>query len=230
MQYVIRLAAFYLDFLLISALLHIGFYAAGGVVSSLGAASGIEISPWLLITTLALFFTVFLAQSGLSPGRFSLALLKDRAETSKLPRMAWINLLVGILLFLDATKLLVRWTQMDRPMPFMGSIPEGNTQVVIGVSVGIAFLIAAVLLLRLTALGKWLSAIVLAGAAASVAISWDLYPEAIERMVQARRKLQGIPVREGEIEAMQAYLPTFALVTTSLMLLLVLFSYVQRDD
>ncbi len=230
MQYVIRLAAFYLDFLLISALLHIGFYAAGGVVSSLGAASGIEISPWLLITTLALFFTVFLAQSGLSPGRFSLALLKDRAETSKLPRMAWINLLVGILLFLDATKHLVRWTQMDRPMPFMGSIPEGNTQVVIGVSVGIAFLIAAVLLLRLTALGKWLSAIVLAGAAASVAISWDLYPEAIERMVQARRKLQGIPVREGEIEAMQAYLPTFALVTTSLMLLLVLFSYVQRDD
>lgn len=230
MQQAIRLLAYYLDFLLFSAVLSLSLHAFGNLLISFGSDFGFALQLWLVATVLAVIFSLLAAVTGLSPGRLTLGRMKLLAEASRLSKLAWVNLIIGTLLFLDGTKHLVRWTQMERPLPFMGFVPEGITQVVIDVSLGIVFLILAVLLLRLTAMGKWFSAAVLIGSAASVAISWNQYPQAIERMVEARRKLQGIPVREGEIAAIQAYLPTFEFTTITAMLLVVLFAYVHRVD
>ncbi len=53
----------------------------------------------------------------------------------------------------------------------------------------------------------------------SDALSWKLWDPVVEEIVIARKELQGIPVRDGEIEFMQSLFPEGMLVATSMMVI-----------
>ena len=59
----------------------------------------------------------------------------------------------------------------------------------------------------------------------SDALSWDLWDSAVEKMVYARKKLQGLPVREGEVAFMQSLFPEGMLLSACLVIIAVLFTY-----
>ena len=65
---------------------------------------------------------------------------------------------------------------------------------------------------------------VLAVSTLSLVLSWRVLPEAIARVQAARREMQGLPLREGEVEAMQAMLPWLAAGGLVLILLLLALS------
>jgi hypothetical protein len=210
-----RLIALYLDFLTWSVVVGLITYA-------LGDPSYIS---WAVQYAIALVLALLGGHFGLSPGRWLLARIELLLDEGGAPKAVWLNLLIGALFYLDASKHLVRWTLMDRPLPFMGIMPEGGMQVVFDLGFAVAFLLMAALMLRLHPLGKWVSGAGLVLLVVSTIVSWPHLPEAIARQVRARRDVQGLPLRDGEVEAFQGLYPTFRLVWAGLLLLLVLASY-----
>ncbi len=210
-----RLIALYLDFLTWSVVVGLITYA-------LGDPSYIS---WAVQYAIALVLALLGGHFGLSPGRWLLARIELLLDEGGAPKAVWLNLLIGALFYLDASKHLVRWTLMDRPLPFMGIMPEGGMQVVFDLGFAVAFLLMAALMLRLHPLGKWVSGAGLVLLVVSTIVSWPHLPEAIARQVRARRDVQGLPLRDGEVEAFQGLYPTFQLVWAGLLLLLVLASY-----
>ena len=211
----VRLVAIYLDFLVFSSVLELLVYAVGAPP---------EFTP-LLRAAAALMAALFAAYFGLSLGNWLVHKIFQRAAAGLGNARLRISLITGAVCFLEASKHLVRWTQMDRPLPFMGVIPEGGEQIALGLALGVLYLAMAAPLLRLHHLGRWLTAAVSVMFLVSTAVSWRQFPEAVERYVIARRSLQGLPVREGEIEAMQIYVPSGMIVWSVLLFLAALFCY-----
>ena len=119
---------------------------------------------------------------------------------------------------------MVRWLEMDHPLPFLGYVPEsGLTQGAVGIAMGVLLVVAGGALLRLEPLGRLLGLLTVALMAISTVLSWTQWDALVERLVVARRMAQGIPVRSGEIEFMQSLLPegiAVALVVVTGLLLL----------
>ena len=151
---------------------------------------------------------------GVSLGQHLISRIKGLHAGVGMLWRAWISLIVGGLIFLEALKHLVRWTQMDRPMPFMGFIPEGSQQIVHDVGWGAVLLVIAILVLKLNPWGKIIGVASSMIMMVSLWVSWDLLPEAIERQVIARRATQGIPVRPDEVAMMQSMMPTAYIAMT----------------
>lgn len=214
MPRIARLMAFYLDFLTFFVVITLVAYAIGEP----------SFLSWSVRTAISVGLCLMGTYFGFSLGQWLVAEMTQPCGRG-LPKAAWLNLLVGALFYLDASKHFVRWIEMDRPMPIMGIVPEGGMQIAVDIGLGLIFLLMSVLMLRLHPLGKWVSGAGLALLIVSTVVSWSQLPEAIARYVQARRDVQGLPVRDGEIEQMQALYPPFLLVSTGLLLLLVLLSY-----
>jgi hypothetical protein len=215
MSRIARLIALYLDFLTFFVVITLVAYAIGEP----------SFLSWSVRTVVSAGLSAAGAYFGLSLGQWLVAEIVNPSVDGSLPKAAWLNLLVGALFYLDASKHLVRWIEMDRPMPIMGIVPEGGMQIAADVGLGLAFLFMSILMLRLHPLGKWVAGVGLTLLIVSTVVSWSQLPEAISRYVQARRDVQGLPVRDGEIEQMQAFYPPFLLASTGLLLLLVLLSY-----
>lgn len=214
MPRIARLMAFYLDFLTFFVVITLVAYAIGEP----------SFLSWSVRTAISVGLCLMGTYFGFSLGQWLVAEMTQPCGRG-LPKAAWLNLLVGALFYLDASKHFVRWIEMDRPMPIMGIVPEGGMQIAVDIGLGLIFLLMSVLMLRLHPLGKWVSGAGLGLLIVSTVVSWSQLPEAIARYVQARRDVQGLPVRDGEIEQMQAFYPPFLLVSTVLLLLLVLLSY-----
>jgi ABC-type phosphate transport system permease subunit len=82
--------------------------------------------------------------------------------------------------------------------------------------------VAGAMLLAFQPMSRLVAAGSLALSVLSLAMSWPVLEEAIERVQVARREAQGLPIREGEIESMQAMLPflSVGLLAVSIVLLL----------
>ncbi len=140
-------------------------------------------------------------------------------------RENWLTILLGVLLILEGTKQLVRWTQMFVPQPIFGFFPDHTTQITIHVLLGVSSILAGYWFLRLNIKGFYLAVSVAIVNIASVALSWSLWDPVVENMVLKRRELQGLPVRDGEIEFMQSLFPEGMLLAATLALVATLFTY-----
>lgn len=222
MRYIVRLGSVYIDVLVVITVSSILAYAFGSNEFSTN-------SPTLLAIQIlvGLAVNLFSGRLGTSPGQW----LTDRiVPTLQWTKKAWINFALGILALLDGLKSLVRWMQFEAAMPFMGIVPEGNIRIAICIVTGLFLILGAIALLRLDYRGRQLMAAINMLLLVSLALSWQLLPQAIEQMVVARRALQGLPVDPGRIEFMKAVYPSFTAGYLLLGCLLSLFAYSRQPE
>ncbi len=217
-MWVLYLAGVYFDVITLLAVSHL----AGYFISAIADV------PLLVLIAVAVLISALAARFGFSLGQWLVNELRGLREAGQMSWRGWVTLFVGGLSYLEATKHFVRWTQMDRPMPFMGFIPEGYQQIVFSLSFGVVSLLIGVLILRLYFSGKILGVLTSLVMIASAFVSWNLLPEAIERQMIARRAVQGLPVDPEHIAFMQAWFPWFLLGTQALMIVLFLVCYSRR--
>jgi hypothetical protein len=135
---------------------------------------------------------------------------------------SWLTLLLGVFLVNAGTKELVRWTMWQPPMPFFGFETTVHVSSVIAVSIGLVeiFLAWAVFRLRFVAVSIGVAYSLLN--LISVVMSWDLWDAWVAEYVARRRAFQQLPIRENEIEQMQAITPEGVVVVLALLLVLFL--------
>jgi len=140
-------------------------------------------------------------------------------------RENWLTILLGILLILEGTKQLVRWTQIFVSQPVFGFFPDDLTQIIIHVVLGICSIVAGYWFLKLNLKGFYLAISVALINIISDALSWHLWDPVVEKMVIARREIQGLPVRDGEVEFMQLLFPEGMILAAVFAAIAMLFTY-----
>lgn len=214
----IRLLALYIDFIVIGTFVALGNYVAG---IALGYVSGIG-SDWYVEIGVAAALTALARALGLSMGEALLGYALDEVD-SGVPRRLWPNLVIGTFLILDGLKMVIRWSQLDVAVPVFGMIETTALKVAILIAMGVFSFFAGAMVLAFMPKSTLLALGSLALSALSLAVSWPVLSEAIARVQVARREAQGLPLREGEIEAMQSLLPAVSagmLAVTVILLLL----------
>lgn len=220
----IRLLALYIDFIVIGTFVTFGNYAFGvamGYIPGIGNNWYVEIGVSAGLTAIARII-------GLSPGEALLDYALDEAD-SETRRRLWPNLVLGTFLMLDGLKLMVRWSQLDVAVPVFGMVETTALKVIVLVGMGAVSLIAGAMLLAFQLRSRIAAAGSLALSALSLVVSWPVLDEAIGRVQVARRQAQGIPIREGEIESMQAMLPFLSAGMLVVCIVLLLLSREQSS-
>jgi hypothetical protein len=123
----------------------------------------------------------------------------------------WWTLLLGVFLVLDGAKAFTRWMWFVPPTHvFCIEVSSALAPSVLVVEGAIAWVIAwGVLRLRpWPVLG---GAVYMVVSSVSEAVAWPILPELIARYIVLRRASQGLTVKAGEVETMQAFMP-YALV------------------
>lgn len=215
----IRLLALYIDFIVIGTFVTLGNYAFGvamGYIPGIGNHWYVEIGVSAGLTALARML-------GLSLGEALLEYALDEADFQRRGRL-WPNLVLGTFLMLDGLKLMVRWSQLDVAVPVFGLVETTTLKVIILVAMGLVSVVAGAMLLAFQPMSRLAAAGSLALSALSLAMSWPVLEEAIERVQVARREAQGLPIREGEIESMQAMLPFLSVGLLAVGIVLLLLS------
>jgi hypothetical protein len=198
----VRLLTLYIDFIVIGTFVALGNYVAG---IALGYVSGIG-SDWYAEIGIAAALTALARALGLSMGEALLGHALDEIDSGA-PRRLWPNLVLGTFLILDGLKMMIRWSQLDVVIPVFGMIDTTALKVIILIAMGIFSFVAGAMVLAFMPRARLAATGSLALSALSLAASWPVLGEAIAQVQVARREAQGLPLREGEIEAVQSLLP-----------------------
>ncbi len=214
--------ALYIDFIVIGTFVTLGDYAfrvAMGYIPGIG-------NNWYVEIGVSAGLTVLARMLGLSLGEALLDYARGQADSERRGRL-WPNLVLGAFLMLDGLKLMVRWSQLDIAVPVFGLVETTALKVVILVAMGIVSVIAGAMLLAFRPMARRAAAGSLALSALSLAVSWPVLDEALARIQVARREAQGLPIRDGEIESIQAMLPIFSGAMLAVCIVLLLLSREQ---
>ena len=214
-----QLLALYVDYLVFTAV----YQPIAWVLRSIAS-----LDNWLV--TLAIFGVlraVAWALKRAMPGQWALGIHSGQApilEPRVLARERWWTVTAGALLVLEGAKNAVRWTQGLPVEPLLGlAAPQWMATLAITIF-GALNIVAGLLILRTRPLGAAMGVGVLGVERLAAMIHRDDFHEWATRAVVARRSLQGLPVREGEVEMMQALTTTIlpaVLVVGALWLLFV---------
>jgi len=137
----------------------------------------------------------------------------------------WLTILLGVLLILEGTKQLVRWTQVFVSQPAFGFFPDETTQIIIHLLFGSLSIVAGYWFLKLDIRGLMVGIAVGLVSVISDLLSWELWGPVVEQMVITRREVQDFPVREGEIELMQSLMPQGSVIAIVVALVAMAFTY-----
>ncbi len=140
-------------------------------------------------------------------------------------RENWLSILLGVLLILEGTKQIVRWTQMFVSQPAFGFFPDEATQILIHLAFGVLSILAGYWFLKLDIRGFIAGIGVAVINLISYALSWKLWDPVVEQMVLKRKEIQGVPVRDGEIEMMQSLLPEGIIVVAIVSIIAMAITY-----
>jgi hypothetical protein len=227
-----RLLAVYLDYLLFGALWALLLWAASRLFPGIA-----RLHPAVKAVVFVLGEGLLLRFARRSPGHALLGIRMavsrsylDSGQSSLLspelviePRLLyterWWTILFGVLAILEGAKGAVRWTMFTPPAPFFGVQTSYGVSALLFLAFGILEILAGVAALRF-----WRSLLPLAAAAYGLAalsaiLSWELWPEWIASSVRSRRAWQGVPVREGEIELLQAIMPALTVAVPAMFVL-----------
>lgn len=192
------LLAIYIDFLVYASVLY---------VPSWLVSEALEIDPSAL--TWAVFVAVeagvWLAGRG-SVGRWALGigprpdLLVEPGLTT---RERWWTLLAGVLLVLEGSKNLVRWTEGLPIAPLLGPDLSHVVAAATISALGLLNVGAGLLVLRTSWVGAVLGAVIIVAETAGTLLHRDAFRQWAADNVVTRRALQGLPVRPDEIATMQ---------------------------
>jgi len=209
-----RVLAWFIDYLLFAVAWALLAFAIDPVLS---------VGGFLLSLIVFLILRAILGYFIVSPGYALLSIDGDGDVDPEIKEgESWLTMTLGVLILLGGTKQLVRWTQIDAVWPYFGFVPGPVEHVVISVVFGVVSVVAGCLILKLRRLGQILGIAVGAAYLASAVLSWNLWDRLIADQVQARRAVQGLPVRAGEVEFMQALFPEVPIAVAAVMILLLL--------
>lgn len=225
---ILPLLAFYLDFIIAHAfvtlagagLARAGIALAdyGGVFAPLAEPGKARLAGFGLAALLVLVFRRLNA----APGTWLVAVAGSWWGDPARPRL-WPNLLLGTFFVLDGLKQAVRWSQLDAVLPVFGLLETGPLKIAVLLAMGALYIASGAMLLRLAPRARLAGLAALAASAVSLVMSLPVLPEGLARAQAARRAAQGLPMREGEIESLQAMLP-WALGLMGLLLVLLYFA------
>lgn len=161
------------------------------------------------------------AASGL-PAAFWKKLTSISVDTWVKNHESWFTLLMGVWMVTEGSKSLVRWTMWTPPYPEFGIETSESAAAALSVARGgiEIFLAWAILRLRLIALP--VAVVHFTVGFVSMWMSWHLWDSWVVEYVTRRRTFQGLPVRETEIEQMQAITPEWQLAFIGVMIVLFL--------
>ncbi|MEH6347120.1 MAG: hypothetical protein V7785_18635 [Bermanella sp.] len=175
---------------------------------------------FLVVRTVATKFVGSIGYSFLSIDKDSLSVNQDIFSKEN-----WLTILLGVVLLLEGTKQLVRWTQMFVSQPAFGFFPDESTQVLIHLVFGVLSILAGYWFLKLDIRGFMVGMGVASMNLISDGLSWKLWDPIVEKMIVSRREVEGLPVREGEIEMMQSFMPEGLVVFAIVSIIAMLISY-----
>lgn len=201
------LLAMYIDFLLFEAiyrpLVWAGFFT-GFLDSSYG-----KIGLFLLTEAVVQFMKV------VTPGQRALGIYtvknwgKDAVKVvdqERLDRERWWTILGAVLLILEGSKNLVRWTQ-GLPAPPVFGVFETEWLPFLAISiVGSANIAAGILILRTRPLGSLIGIAVLVIEMVAIFVNKALFSEWAAKAFTLRREMQGRTLRDGELEFIQNFM------------------------
>lgn len=201
-RYILPILSFYLDFIVVSTIVSLAAFFLGSAWSMVAGEEG----RWYVEYGVTLALLLLGRKLGLSVGDRLLQPAREMAGETPRPRL-WPNLLLGTFLLLDGLKQMLRWSQLDAVLPVFGMVETTPLKIVALLALGGLFVVAGGMILRFARGARALAATALAVATASLGLSWSVLPEALARAQIAHRAAQGMPIRDGEIEAVQAMMP-----------------------
>jgi hypothetical protein len=126
----------------------------------------------------------------------------------------WWTILPGVLLVLDGAKLLVRWTEWARTMPFFGVLLDGGSAVAFQIALGVLETGTGLGVLLLRRWAAWAGTAYAVVVLTSFATSAAVLPEHVERETRSRRAAMGREARPEEIRFAQSFVPTATIATS----------------
>lgn len=194
-----RLLALYIDFLVFTAvyqpiewMIHSTEPAPNWVIA-LAIFAVLRLIAWVLRLVL--------------PGDWALGIQSQPAMVlDQDHRERWWTMAAGTLLVLEGSKNLVRWTEGLPAEPLLG-VATTQWMATLAISaLGALNVLAGLLILRTRWTGAAIGVGVLSAELLAAVVHREGFREWAAQAVVARRALQGIPVREGEIQMLQAFI------------------------
>jgi hypothetical protein len=125
---------------------------------------------------------------------------------------AWWTMLFGVVAILNGAKTAVRWTMFTPPAPVFGVQLSAEASAVVYVASGTLECLVGAAALQMRWYVLTVSVTYYGLSSLSAYLSRDLLPGWVEAYTQARRAYQGVPVRPGEVEQMQAIVPLLSII------------------
>ncbi len=201
-KHILSILSFYLDYIIVGTAVALATFFLGEARSALAGGD----AGWYVEFGTSIALVLLRRALGLSVGDALLAPACEIAHERPGSRL-WPNLLLGTLLVLDGLKQMVRWSQLDAVLPAFGLVETTPAKAALLIAMGALYVAAGSMVLRLARNAKAAAITALAVSAASLGLSWSVLPQAIARAQAARRAAQGLTIREGELETMQAMMP-----------------------
>lgn len=152
-------------------------------------------------------------------------LASGTVEPNTFQRESWLTILIGVLLILEGTKQMVKWTQFNMPIPAAGFHPHDFTQIAIHVAFGISAVTAGYWFLKLKIQGLYLGVFLCLFSMISNTLGWKLWNPVIANIITARRELQGRSFSDGGIEYMLQVMPEGRLIAVAVLIVAMLLTY-----
>ena len=198
-----QLLALYVDYLVFTAV----YQPVAWALRSMA-----PVDNWLV--ALAVFLGLRVAAWALKlvmPGQWALGIHGGQVATVEpriLQREQWWTATAGTLLVLEGSKNVVRWTQGLPVEPLLGlASPEWIATAAITILGGLN-IAAGLLVLRTRLAGAVIGIGVLGAEVLAAMVHREDFRQWAGQAVVARRALQGLPVRDGEVELMQSLTDT----------------------
>ena len=223
------LLALYLDYLVLSPVLAVGLYLSTGQF---------DVPTWQELIVLSIYEAILYHVTD-SPGFRLLSIRKagrSMHPEGQLPVAAdtlvvdplvyfhehWQTILIGVLFVAEGSKQMVRWAMWIPPLPLFGIATNQTSFAAYSMVLGSLLMFTGYMFLRLKRVGSWIGIGIAALLAISTAMNWNQWDGLARELLIRRRSFQGLPVRAGEVEFVQAILPE-ALVAFLLLTIVVMF-------
>jgi hypothetical protein len=214
------LLAAYIDFLFFSSFVYVLSFLLGTLTSS----ALVEIAIGIGASTVAYFV------AWMSIGRAFLSISPNGLVPEKLKRReTYLTMFLATLFVLDGTKQIVRWTQFSA-WPFFGFIPEGATYVILSLLSGSLFVVAGNWLYKLDVRGLFVAVALVVVQLFSFLASTSLLNDIIAKRAIERREIQGMPVRDGEVEFLQSMMVPAVIVFAGIILIALILQRKRFDQ
>lgn len=157
-------------------------------------------------------------QAYLASGQASLQAAVALVPESLLAREAWWTILFGVLAVLDGVKMAVRWTAGLPPAPWFGLALPAAGAAAVALTMGALEVLVGAGVLRLRRWAVPLGLAIFGAVLASALVGAEQLADWAAAAQAARRELQGVPLRPGEIEFARRFLPSGTVAASALAL------------